>query len=38
MAKLVRNLEQAHTALTYKPTEILDIEMVQREKLKNRKV
>ena len=37
MSKLVRNLQQAHTALSYKPTEILDIEMVQREKLKNRK-
>ena len=38
MQKLVRNLEQAHTALTYKPQQILAIEQVQRDKLKARKV
>lgn len=38
MRKLVRDLKATHEALTYKKTEILDIEKVQREKLKNRKV
>ena len=38
LQKLVRNLHQAHTALTYKETEILEIEQVQRDKLKARKV
>ncbi|NJC26104.1 N-acetylneuraminate synthase family protein [Neolewinella antarctica] len=38
LSKLCRNLHQAHTALTYKPSEILEIERVQREKLKARKV
>lgn len=33
---LVRNLKQVQQALTYKPTEILAIEQVQREKLKYR--
>lgn len=35
--KLVRNLKVVHDALTYKPSEILPIEQVQREKLKYRK-
>ena len=38
MQKLVRDLQQTHTALTYKPQEILEIEKVQREKLKARNV
>lgn len=37
LQKLVRDLQHAQEALTYKPNEILDIEMVQREKLKYRK-
>lgn len=35
--KLKRNLEQAYEALTFKSTEILPIEQVQRDKLKYRK-
>ena len=35
--KLVRDLQAAHESLTYKEKEILDIEQVQRDKLKNRK-
>ena len=35
--KLVRNLNQTFLALNYKKTDILEIESVQREKLKNRK-
>ncbi len=35
--KLVRNLNAAHEALTYKETEILPVEQVQRDKLKYRK-
>lgn len=35
--KLVRNLNAVHDALTYKPSEILPIEQVQRDKLKYRK-
>ena len=35
--KLVRNLNAVHEALTYKETEILPIEEVQRNKLKYRK-
>lgn len=38
LGKLVRDLHHAHEALTYKSEEILDIEKVQREKLKNKKV
>lgn len=34
MQKLVRDLQHTHEALTYKESEILDIEMVQRNKLK----
>ena len=34
--RLKRDLVAVHTALTYKSTEILDIEAVQREKLKYR--
>ena len=34
--KLVRNLNAAHEALTYKSEEILPIEMVQKDKLKYR--
>lgn len=35
--KLVRNLQATQKALTYKSEEVLDIEKVQREKLKYRK-
>lgn len=35
--KLVRNLNAVHDSLTSKPTEILSIEQVQREKLKYRR-
>lgn len=35
--KLVRNLSAVHDSLTSKPTEILSIEQVQREKLKYRR-
>ncbi len=35
--RLVRNLNAVHDALTYKKTEILPIEQVQRDKLKYRK-
>lgn len=35
--KLVRDLNATHEALHYKAAEILDIEQVQRDKLKNRK-
>jgi N-acetylneuraminate synthase len=38
MQKLVRDLEHTFEALQPKGTEILDIEMVQRKKLKNQKV
>jgi sialic acid synthase len=37
LSKLVRNLHQAHESMTYKKEAILDIEKVQREKLKYRK-
>jgi sialic acid synthase len=37
MSKLVRNLLATHQAMTYKQKEILDIEEVQRQKLKYRK-
>ncbi len=37
LQKLVRNLHQAHEAMTYKAQEVLPIETVQREKLKFRK-
>ena len=37
LAKLTRDLKSVHEALNYKPDEILPIESVQREKLKNRK-
>ncbi len=37
LQKLVRDLEHTFEALTYKPSEILEIEKVQREKLKYRK-
>lgn len=35
LKKMIRNLKATHQALTYKNTEVLDIEMVQRKKLKN---
>ena len=38
MQKLVRDLHHAHESLTYKKDEILAIEQVQRDKLKNQKV
>lgn len=34
LRRLTRNLEQTHEALIYKPKEVLDIETVQRRKLK----
>jgi N-acetylneuraminate synthase len=34
LSKLVRNLHQTHEALTFKAEEVLDIEKVQRNKLK----
>ncbi len=37
MSKLVRDLAATHQALHYKPEDVLDIEKVQREKLKYRK-
>lgn len=37
MKKLIRNLNATFQALTYKEKEILDIEQVQRDKLKNKK-
>lgn len=37
LSKLVRDLRHAYDSLAYKREEILDIEKVQREKLKNRK-
>ncbi|WP_456460283.1 N-acetylneuraminate synthase family protein [Reichenbachiella sp.] len=37
LAKLVRDLDATYKTLTYKKSEILEIEQVQREKLKNRK-
>ncbi|MFT8344010.1 MAG: N-acetylneuraminate synthase family protein [Clostridium beijerinckii] len=38
MRKLARDLRNAHKALTYKEEEILDIEKVQREKLKYKEI
>jgi hypothetical protein len=37
MQKLVRDLHHAFEALQFKKDEILEIEMVQRKKLKNQK-
>lgn len=37
LRKLVRNLNACHSALTYKDSEILDIEKIQRDKLKYKK-
>jgi len=37
LKRLVRDLHATHKALTYKREEILEIEKVQRAKLKNRK-
>ena len=37
LSKLVRNLHASFESLTYKDSEILDIEKVQRDKLKFRK-
>ena len=37
LGKLARDLEVAHKALTHKDQDILAIEQVQRDKLKNRK-
>jgi sialic acid synthase len=37
LRKLTRDLHAVYKALSYKSKDILDIEMVQREKLKNRK-
>ncbi len=36
MRKLARDLRNVHKALTYKQTEVLDVEQVQRDKLKFR--
>lgn len=38
LRKLARDLEAVHRALTFKSTDILPIEQVQRDKLKNKKV
>ena len=38
LRKLTRDLNAVHSALTYKQTDILPIEQVQRDKLKNKKV
>ena len=35
LKKMIRNLNATHEALTYKKEEVLEIEMVQRKKLKN---
>ena len=37
LQKLVRDLHHTHDALSFKKSEILEIEMVQRKKLKNNK-
>lgn len=37
LSKLVRDLHAAHEALAYKKEEVLPIEQIQREKLKNKK-
>ena len=37
LQKLVRDLHHTYDSLTYKKTDVLEIEQVQREKLKNRK-
>jgi len=37
LSKLVRNIHATHSSLQYKPTEILEIEKPQREKLKFKK-
>jgi N-acetylneuraminate synthase len=37
LQKMIRDLEHTHEALTFKQDEILEIEMVQRNKLKYRK-
>ena len=37
LAKLIRDLKATHESLTYKPSEILDIETAQRDKLKFKK-
>jgi sialic acid synthase len=36
LSKMIRDLQHTHEALTYKQSEILDIERVQRDKLKYR--
>jgi len=36
LSKLVRDLNATHSAVTYKPSEIIEIEKAQREKLKYR--
>lgn len=38
MRKLVRDCQAVHKALTYKKTEVLDIEEVQRKKLKHNQI
>jgi N-acetylneuraminate synthase len=37
MTKLVRDLNATYKSLTYKRTEILEVEQIQRDKLKFRK-
>jgi len=37
LAKLIRDLKATHESLTYKPSEILEIEVAQRDKLKFKK-
>ena len=38
LSKMIRNLHQTHKALQFKKSEILEIEEVQREKLKYKKI
>ncbi|CAA9202816.1 N-acetylneuraminate synthase family protein [Flavobacterium collinsii] len=38
LRKLARDLKAVHSAMTFKNTDILPIEQVQREKLKNKKI
>lgn len=37
LRKLVRDLQATHAALTYKPTDVVAVELEQREKLKHKK-
>jgi len=37
LTKLVRDLKASHKALNYKRSEVLEVEQIQRDKLKYRK-